>query len=812
MIWKILFLSAILLLQTATFGSFNQTVSAVEPVADITNKWTGSFKFIGNDGYQDVCSIKGNMHLTIKQIGSTISGKWSLTDLQITTLEKVPGLSCDRLLDATSGLLGGSVDGSEIELILDKHGKKQTMPGTFSESKISLSLNDQSTGVKFSVTLKPTNGEDKEEYWTARLKTHLVNQSQIKLEGLSYDLKKDVREDLQITVKITDDKYVYVTKAFLLTTVKVTLTSQNTNCIGESTQPQSIQLTSDFNASTKTVFVKGDAAIVVDHTIELKCLFKDFDGTIKNIDQVTIITLKHNLSPLTDTGFSFQLGQKPMPKPKTIQTSEGKLSYSICVKEGKELCDISLDPDSLQECDPYGDLSKLIQCYDKILKDDSCNVPVILAKTDVLIVGRGYGDAIVILKDAIKCSDDFRLQDQLDYIKKKLESKPIPIVDMFTIDERMEMGEKILKNNRWEPITPDTMIEQDDCIKTSAGRVLIALKVDPTENRSINVSLAQDTETCFKTLDKIRKELELLRGLMLLKINEPLNSKALMEIYTKENLHVIKGSEIIISYDPTTKESTLYILEGEVTSTNLLTDETVEFTDGQKIMVENGEFTQVLTLSDAEWDSLVDEFEFSSTPSVCKFGEVLENGQCVPITITGITIDTNKETFAGGDTVILTGIVGDGNEGDLVALEVKDPSGETMLIRTVSLGPDASFELQFKIPTSGEAGSYDIIANAEVGGETVTETKTISKSSAVCGVNEVLENGKCVPTPVDLVYLIIIGVAAAAAVVGAFVFLKKKKGGISKQKTPKFCNKCGTPVAPSNKFCKKCGNVIIKTI
>jgi len=82
----------------------------------------------------------------------------------------------------------------------------------------------------------------------------------------------------------------------------------------------------------------------------------------------------------------------------------------------------------------------------------------------------------------------------------------------------------------------------------------------------------------------------------------------------------------------------------------------------------------------------------------------------------------------------------------------------------------------------------------------------------VCDVNEVLENGKCVPTPVDLVYLIIIGVAAAAAIVGAVVFFKSKKGGISKQKTPKFCGKCGIPTAPSNKFCKKCGNVIIKTI
>jgi len=94
-----------------------------------------------------------------------------------------------------------------------------------------------------------------------------------------------------------------------------------------------------------------------------------------------------------------------------------------------------------------------------------------------------------------------------------------------------------------------------------------------------------------------------------------------------------------------------------------------------------------------------------------------------------ITIDTNKETFAGGDTVELSGTVAGGNAGDLVALEIKDPSGETILIRTVQLGSGGTFDLKFKLPTSGQTGSYDIVANAQVAGQTVTETKTITKSS-----------------------------------------------------------------------------------
>ena len=94
-----------------------------------------------------------------------------------------------------------------------------------------------------------------------------------------------------------------------------------------------------------------------------------------------------------------------------------------------------------------------------------------------------------------------------------------------------------------------------------------------------------------------------------------------------------------------------------------------------------------------------------------------------------ITINTNKQTFAGGDTVELSGTVDGGSAGDLVALEIKDPSGETILIRTVQLGSGGTFNLQFKLPASGQSGSYEIVANAQIAGQTVTETKTITKSS-----------------------------------------------------------------------------------
>ena len=94
-----------------------------------------------------------------------------------------------------------------------------------------------------------------------------------------------------------------------------------------------------------------------------------------------------------------------------------------------------------------------------------------------------------------------------------------------------------------------------------------------------------------------------------------------------------------------------------------------------------------------------------------------------------ITINTNKEQFAGGDAVEINGTVENGVAGDFVALEIKDPNGETILIRTVTLGDGGAFSLKFKIPESGAAGSYDIVANSKQDGQTITETKSITQST-----------------------------------------------------------------------------------
>ena len=93
-----------------------------------------------------------------------------------------------------------------------------------------------------------------------------------------------------------------------------------------------------------------------------------------------------------------------------------------------------------------------------------------------------------------------------------------------------------------------------------------------------------------------------------------------------------------------------------------------------------------------------------------------------------IIFDSTKESFGPGEIVELSGTIEGGIEGDLIALEVKSPSGEIILIRTVELGPGGTYNLKFKIPASAESGDYDITTNVELVGteETTAGSPTTS--------------------------------------------------------------------------------------
>ena len=98
-----------------------------------------------------------------------------------------------------------------------------------------------------------------------------------------------------------------------------------------------------------------------------------------------------------------------------------------------------------------------------------------------------------------------------------------------------------------------------------------------------------------------------------------------------------------------------------------------------------------------------------------------------------IIFDSTKESMGPGEIVELSGVIQGGIEGDLIALEVKSPSGEIILIRTIELGPGGTYNLKFKIPTSAESGDYDITTNVELVGTEETQQSVDSQPTSPGG-------------------------------------------------------------------------------
>ena len=90
-----------------------------------------------------------------------------------------------------------------------------------------------------------------------------------------------------------------------------------------------------------------------------------------------------------------------------------------------------------------------------------------------------------------------------------------------------------------------------------------------------------------------------------------------------------------------------------------------------------------------------------------------------------ITLATNKGSYLPGDIVQLSGVV-TGQPNVLVALQIKDSSGNLILIRTVQSDQSGNFALQFKIPPTATSGNFDIAASAKINGFIVTQTKTMT--------------------------------------------------------------------------------------
>ena len=109
---------------------------------------------------------------------------------------------------------------------------------------------------------------------------------------------------------------------------------------------------------------------------------------------------------------------------------------------------------------------------------------------------------------------------------------------------------------------------------------------------------------------------------------------------------------------------------------------------------------------------------------------------------TGITVETNFGVFQQGQAVMITGNA----EEKSIAIQVKDPTGISILIRTLEADSGGDFNLEFRIPQTAVLGDYKVVASVVVDDVPVINTTTfevVEKDGKVEQVAKEKKKGGC---------------------------------------------------------------------
>jgi len=196
-----------------------------------------------------------------------------------------------------------------------------------------------------------------------------------------------------------------------------------------------------------------------------------------------------------------------------------------------------------------------------------------------------------------------------------------------------------------------------DCIRTGPkGRARIMMN-DRDEKRNAGpsvINIAANSEMCFKTFlinfddpPENNTIIGMIKG-TIRTFFRGWGRNSSVSIRTGVTVCGIRGSDVIVSYDPTEEIVEAYVIDGHMDITNTETGETKSLTNNQKLVVENSNIGDIQPLSQEEWDSLVKE-------------NGLEDMQPLNQVKTDKTDDKDKAKTSGGmnwlDIVLLVALV-----------------------------------------------------------------------------------------------------------------------------------------------------------
>jgi hypothetical protein len=127
---------------------------------------------------------------------------------------------------------------------------------------------------------------------------------------------------------------------------------------------------------------------------------------------------------------------------------------------------------------------------------------------------------------------------------------------------------------------------------------------------------------------------------------------------------------------------------------------------------------------------------------------------------TEFTLSSSADSYEPGELVAISGVT---QSEQIVSIQVKDPTGKTLLVRSITADNSGNYSLEFKIPKTATQGNYIIVASVSIDMIPIIQTITVpvqdkiietaSSSTelgstevddSVCGTGTIMKNGKCV--------------------------------------------------------------------
>ena len=127
---------------------------------------------------------------------------------------------------------------------------------------------------------------------------------------------------------------------------------------------------------------------------------------------------------------------------------------------------------------------------------------------------------------------------------------------------------------------------------------------------------------------------------------------------------------------------------------------------------------------------------------------------------TDLTLTSSMNSYEPGELVIISGLT---QSDQIVSVQVKDPTGKTLLVRSINADDAGNYSLEFKIPKTATQGNYIVVSSISIDMipiiETITilvqdkitesysdsvSTTSVGIDDSVCGSGTIMQNGKCI--------------------------------------------------------------------